>query len=209
MIDPALIRHALPERLTTERLELRRDAVDDAVAIFTAVRASRAELAPWLDWATPEYDLREALRAQRRAVEYWDAGDSFQWRIWRRDAAAPIDRGRSRARCAGEAVAFTPPRVSSRETAELLGSIDLHTIDWAARTAELGYWLDTRATGHGYLVEAGAAIVQLAATLLGFASLSIRCHPDNPRSIATARRLGFTAPTFDLDGTVRLHRSCG
>lgn len=179
MIDPALIRHALPERLTTERLELRRDAVDDAAAIFAAIRASRAQLAPWLDWATPDYDLHEALRAQRRSIEYWNAGDSFQWRIWRRDTAAP----------------------------EFLGSIDLHTIDWSDRTADLGYWLDTRATGHGYLAEAGAAIVSVAFTLLGFGHLTIRCHPDNPRSIATACRLGFASPTFDLDGTVCLHRT--
>jgi RimJ/RimL family protein N-acetyltransferase len=180
MIDPALIRHALPERLATERLELRRDTVDDAPSVFAAVRASRLELAPWLDWATPEYDLKEALRAQRRSIEYWNAGDSFQWRIWRHDAEAEADH--------------------------FLGSIDLHTVDWRDRTAELGYWLDSRATGHGYLTEAGHAIIGVAFRLLGFASLAVRCHPDNLRSIAAARRLGFLTPSFDRDGVVCLRR---
>lgn len=179
MIDPALVRHALPEQLTTARLELRRDDVADAPAVLAAVTASRRELAPWLDWVTPEYDLGEAVRAQRRAIEYWNAGDSFQWRLWRRGPG--------------------PPR--------FIGSIDLHTIDWADRTAELGYWLDTRETGHGYLAEAGPEIVQLAFTRLGLVHLACLCHPDNARSIAAARRLGFASISFDLDGTVRLGRA--
>lgn len=184
MIDPALIRHALPERLTTARLELRRDAVADAPAVLAAVAASRRELAPWLDWVVPGYDLAEAVRAQRRAVEYWDAGDSFQWRLWRR----PDDGGGA---------------------ARFVGSIDLHTIDWAERTAELGYWLDTRETGRGYLAEAGPAIVEVAFGRLGFARLTCRCHPANARSIQAARRLGFHARSFDLDGTVCLSQGAG
>jgi RimJ/RimL family protein N-acetyltransferase len=188
MIDPALIRHALPARLTTPRLELRRDAVDDAPAVFAAVAASRAALAPWLDWVTPEYDLGEAVRSQRRSIEYWNAGDSFQWRIWRRGA--------------------DPMAPSSAPAAAFLGSIDLHTVDWATRTAELGYWLDARATGHGYLAEAGPAIVDVAFGLLGFARLAIRCHPANTRSIAAARRVGFAMLAADRDGTVCLSRDC-
>ncbi|MBK7533799.1 MAG: hypothetical protein IPI49_00220 [Myxococcales bacterium] len=82
MIDPALIRLAVPARLVTARLELRRDAVEDAPAVLAAVRASHADLAPWLSWITSGYDLAEATRGQRRAIEYWNAGDSFQWRLW-------------------------------------------------------------------------------------------------------------------------------
>jgi RimJ/RimL family protein N-acetyltransferase len=169
MIDPALIRHAVPERIAT---------VADAAAILGAVHASRAELAPWLDWLTSEYDLAEAVRAQRRAIEYWNAGDSFQWRIWRR-ALGPI-------------------------AVEFVGSIDLHSINWDDRTAELGYWLDSRCAGHGYVVEAGREITQVAIGLVGFAHLRIRCHPDNTRSIATAQRLGFRISSVDLDSTVVL-----
>ena len=91
--------------------------------------------------------------------------------------------------------------------AGFVGSIDLHTIAWDARTAELGYWIDTRATGRGYLAEAGPAIIELAFTHLGFARLTCRCHPDNARSIAAARRLGFHALTLDRDGVVCLSRT--
>lgn len=179
MIDPALIRHAVPERITTPRLELRRDAVEDAEALCAAVLASRAELAPWLDWVIPTYDLGEAIRGQKRSREYWDAGDSFQWRIWQRGS----------------------------EPLRFLGSIDLHTVDWAIRTAELGYWLDTRVHGHGFIAEAGAEIVDVAFGLLGFARLAIRCHPTNARSIATAKRMGFSEVKIDRDGTVCLSRT--
>ncbi|MEZ4364070.1 MAG: GNAT family N-acetyltransferase [Kofleriaceae bacterium] len=186
MIDPALIHHALPDRILTERLELRRDSVADARAVLAAVLASRAELAKWLDWVVPDYDLREAVRNQRRAVEDWRAGYAFQWRIWERRPGAAT-------------AALGPPQA-------LLGSIDVHSIDWRARRAELGYWLASSAVGRGYLTEAGRAVTDVGFARLGFAVLTIRCHPDNVRSIATARRLGYHELAFDADGVVRLSR---
>jgi RimJ/RimL family protein N-acetyltransferase len=175
MIDQSLIRYAIPESITTARLELRRDVVADAPAVLAAVTASRTELAPWLDWITADYSHSDAVRAQRRAIEYWNDGDSFQWRLWRRD-----------------------------QPTGFVGSIDLHSIDWKVRSAEIGYWLDSRWVGHGYLAEAGPEIVKIGFERLGFGSLAIRCHPDNERSIACARRLGFSSPSFEADGTVRL-----
>lgn len=172
VIVPELVRHAVPAQLVTARLELRRDEVAEAEALLRAVERSRAELTPWLDWVTPSYDLAEARRGQRRAREYWDAGDSFQWRLWLR-----------------------------AEPTRLLGSIDLHTIDWDLRTAEIGYWLDSHATGHGYLTEAGLAIVAVAFERLGLSALGLRCHPANVRSLATARRLGFIEQASDAGGT--------
>jgi RimJ/RimL family protein N-acetyltransferase len=228
MIDPALIRHALPARLATARLELRRDEVADAPAVLAAVQASRRELAPWLDWVIPGYDLAEAVRGQRRSIEYWDAGDSFQWRLWRggtadsddSDLTTGSDGSRSPDSPTGSRRSDSPTgsrRADARgrdvgarrgrRPAQLVGSIDLHTVDWAARTAELGYWLDSRETGQGYLAEAGPEIVELAFSRLGFARLTCRCHPDNARSIAAARRLGFHARAVDLDGTVCLSRA--
>jgi RimJ/RimL family protein N-acetyltransferase len=187
MIDPALIRHAVPERLLTARLELHRDRVRDAEAVLASVLASRSELAPWLDWVTQDYDLREAVRGQRRASEYWSAGDSFQWRIWQRLASDVSD--------ASDGGAPGP---------RFIGSIDLHSIDWDERTAELGYWLDRSAAGHGYVVEAGGVVLDVALTLLGFARLTIRCRPQNLRSIATAQRLGFVRAASQPDGIVVL-----
>lgn len=172
VIVPELVRHAVPARLCTARLELRRDEVADAEALVLAVESSRAELAPWLDWLPPSYDLAEARRGQRRAREYWDGGDSFQWRLWLR-----------------------------AEPTRLVGSIDLHTIDWDLRTAELGYWLDSRATGHGYLTEAGREVLAVAFERLGMSALGLRCHPANTRSLAAAQRLGFGARASEADGT--------
>lgn len=175
VIVPELVRHAVPATIATTRLALRRDELAQAEALWQAVEASRAELAPWLDWLTPGYDLAEARRGQRRAREYWDAGDSFQWRLW-----------------------------AGAEATHLVGSIDLHTIAWDRRTAELGYWLDSRATGRGYMTEAGAAVLAVAFERLGLLALGVRCHPANVRSLATARRLGFTELARDADGTIVL-----
>lgn len=200
VIDPALIRHAVPERILTPRLVLARDAVADAAALRAAVTASHAQLAPWLSWVIPVFDLAEAVRTQRRAIEYWDAGDSFQWRLWwRAGHPAPFASARTRARPASPSATARP--------LPFVGSIDLHTIDWAARTAELGYWLHTPAAGLGLMAEAGPHVLRVAFELLGFTQLTIRCHPDNTRSLATARRLGFTLRSTDADGAICLTRT--
>ncbi len=178
-LDPARVIAAVPGRLTTERLELRRDAVEDAEQIYEAIEASRPELTRWLEWATPDFDFQEALSNQQTASRCWSAGFWFQWRIWRRDPEA--------------------------QAPHFLGSIDLHTIDWNGGHAQLGYWLDSRATGHGYLTEAARAVVELAFTL-GFSELRIVCHRDNTRSIAVAHRLHFRPSFIDSKDLVCLVR---
>ncbi len=46
--------------LTDGTITLRPPRVSDAAAVADAVRASLAELAPWLAWATPDYDEASA-----------------------------------------------------------------------------------------------------------------------------------------------------
>lgn len=60
-----------------------------------------------------------------------------------------------------------------------------------ADTMEVGYWLRTDATGHGYATEATACLARLAVTQLRAARVAI-CHdPANVASAGVPRRLGF------------------
>ena len=57
---------------------------------------------------------------------------------------------------------------------------------------ELGYWLSASAEGHGYVSE---AVARMTRWFLGEGELVrvvIRARPDNARSLAVPRRLGFT-----------------
>jgi hypothetical protein len=68
-MDPLLI--DVPERIATERLIVRVPRAGDGAAVNAAVRASHAELAPWMPWAVtlPSVDESEAhcRRAQATA----------------------------------------------------------------------------------------------------------------------------------------------
>lgn len=56
---------------------------------------------------------------------------------------------------------------------------------------EIGYWLSPEHAGHGYAREAAAAMTRLAFELDGVDRVEIQCAPENTRSVALARRLGY------------------
>lgn len=57
---------------------------------------------------------------------------------------------------------------------------------------EIGYWLRSDATGQGLATEMASAMVKTAFELDKVKRLDLLCSPDNERSAALARRLGFT-----------------
>jgi uncharacterized cupin superfamily protein len=72
-----------------------------------------------------------------------------------------------------------------------LGNVGLHPRGGPG-SLEVGYWLAESARGRGYVTEATAAMVQLAIRCIGVERVELHCHPENHRSAAVARRLGFT-----------------
>lgn len=73
---------------------------------------------------------------------------------------------------------------------QALGCVGLHARGGPG-SLEVGYWLAEAARGQGYVTEAAAAMVQLAIRCIGVDRVELLCHPDNHRSAAVARRLGF------------------
>jgi RimJ/RimL family protein N-acetyltransferase len=63
---------------------------------------------------------------------------------------------------------------------------------------EIGYWMRRDATGQGLATEMSAALVKTAFELDKVKRLDLYCSPNNERSAAMARRLGFT-----LEGRLR------
>lgn len=70
------------------------------------------------------------------------------------------------------------------------GNVGLHARGGPG-SLEVGYWLAESARGKGYASEAAAAMVQLALRCIGVERVDLMCHPENHRSAAVARRLGF------------------
>jgi ribosomal-protein-serine acetyltransferase len=80
----------------------------------------------------------------------------------------------------------------------IVGMVGLPEIDWANRSAEIGYWLDRAHRGRGIMTSAVDALVDHAFASLNLNRLEIRTDVENAASRAVAERLGFR-----YEGTLR------
>jgi RimJ/RimL family protein N-acetyltransferase len=76
----------------------------------------------------------------------------------------------------------------------LLGGLGLHPRKpggWSVPAFTVGYWIRPSAQGFGYVTEAVGLVVNFALDALSAERLEIACDPNNLRSMAIPRRLGF------------------
>jgi RimJ/RimL family protein N-acetyltransferase len=69
---------------------------------------------------------------------------------------------------------------------------------------EIGYWIHVAHTRKGLVTEAAAALVRVAFEVHGVDRVEIHCGPENPKSAAVPRKLGFT-----LEATLRRRGTTG
>ena len=148
-------------RLETERLCLLPTRRGDLEALDEAIFETLPELVQWLPWATPRHDRT----ATRRYIK-----------------GARLARSR---RLAEEY------RVVEREGGRLVGVVSIHRIDWARRSAGLGYWIRKSAWGRGYATEATRAAVEDAFRRLGLHRLEAHVATENRASQRVPEKLGF------------------
>lgn len=73
-----------------------------------------------------------------------------------------------------------------------VGHIALRDIDWIHLQAELSFWLDSQHRGHGYVTEAGRAILAFSFDQLSLNRICAYHMKRNPTSGNVLGRLGFT-----------------
>ena len=156
----------VPERIATERLVVRVPRPGDGVVVNAAVRASHAELAPWMPWAVTLPSVEESEAHCRRQQAKFLLREDFAMLVFAR-----ADDG-------GEG--------------ELVGATGLHRIDWAVRKFEIGYWRRTGCEGRGLLTEAVRAMARMAFDALAARRVEIRMDDRNVASWKLAERAGFT-----------------
>lgn len=78
-----------------------------------------------------------------------------------------------------------------------MGGFGVHNIAWAHNRAELGYWINGKYEGQGYVSEA-AKLIEEVLWGLGFNRIEIRCSSANIRSANLPQKNGYT-----LEGTLR------
>ncbi|MBT9599487.1 MAG: GNAT family N-acetyltransferase [Vitreoscilla sp.] len=89
---------------------------------------------------------------------------------------------------AGECLVFNAFR---RDDGAFVGRIDLHTFDFEAPRAEIGYVGDVRQAGQGLMREAVLAVVALGFEL-GLARVEAISEVENERALHFAETMGFT-----------------
>jgi RimJ/RimL family protein N-acetyltransferase len=162
------ILHGPAYRIETERTVIRCYEPRDAALLKSAVDASLDRLVPWLPWA---HDEPQTLDAKIELL---------------RQFRGKFDLGQDYVY-----------GIFDREESEILGGTGLHTrVGEGAR--EIGYWIATRHEGKGVVTETTAALVRVGFEVEHLVRVDIHCDPENVRSAAIPRKLGF-----HLDGTLR------
>ena len=151
----------IPTQLETERLLIRVPRPGDGRAVYQAMVASRKELQVWLPFAQDE-PIEEEIEANLRTA--------YAKFIKREDMRLLL---------------------FDKSNGQFIGSSGLHNPNWSVRKFEIGYWIDTRHSGKGYMTEAVQGITAFAFTELMARRVEIRCDALNEKSQAIAMRLGF------------------
>lgn len=155
-----------PYSFETERLTIRGPLPGDGPRVRAAVLVSQEALKPWMPWAMKVPTEQEYEVRVREGQLKFLAREDL-WMM-----------------------------LLLKGSDTIIGGSGLHRIDWSVPKFEIGYWVRTGYNGQGYITEAVNGITALALNTLGAQRVEIRCDVLNERSVAVARRAGYT-----LEGT--------
>ncbi|AZQ48042.1 GNAT family N-acetyltransferase [Bacillus sp. GX] len=156
-----------PSEFYTERLFIRMPKPGDGKAVYDAIQASMKELKPWMIFAQKEQTEEEVEVSIRKSHIQFLQREDLRLLVF------------------------------SKETGEFIASAGLHRINWDIPQFEIGYWIDSRFSGKGYMVEAAKGITDYAFSELKANRVEIRCDSLNKKSRAIPEKLGFK-----LEGTL-------
>jgi RimJ/RimL family protein N-acetyltransferase len=157
-----------PNQFETERLIIRMPKPGDGKSVYESKKASINELKPWMPWAHRDESEEDAEISIREAHVKFLTREDLRLLVF------------------------------DKESGVLIANSGLHRIDWKTRKFEIGYWIDTRYSGKGYMTEAVKGIEGFAFNDLQASRVEIRCDTKNVKSRAIAERLGY-----ELEGVLR------
>jgi RimJ/RimL family protein N-acetyltransferase len=159
-----------PEEFSTERLLIRMPRPGDGKAVYDAIMASINELKHWMPFAQKEQSEQDVELNIRSSYISFLKREDLRLLVF------------------------------LKETGEFVASSGLHRINWSIPKFEIGYWIDSRFSGKGYMTEAVKGISDFAFQELNARRLEIRCDASNYKSRAIPERLGFS-----LEGILKNH----
>lgn len=158
----------IPSEFYTERLLIRVPQPGDGKFVYESILASINELKQWLPFACEEQSCEKIEANLRNAYAKFLIREDIRLLLF------------------------------LKETNVFVGSSGLHNLNWNIPKFEIGYWIDSRYSGNGYMTEAVSGISDFAFNELIAKRVEIRCDTLNKRSKAIPEKLGFA-----LEGTLR------
>lgn len=152
----------LPTEFETDRLLIRMPLPGDGAVTCESINHSLPELKPWMPFAQKEQTIEDTEINIRQAYINFLNRTDLRLLVFKKD------------------------------TGEFVASSGLHRINWDVPKFEIGYWIDTRFSGNGYMTEAVQGITDFAVRELKARRVEIRCDALNVKSRAIPERLGFT-----------------
>lgn len=157
-----------PDEFITERLHIRLPLPGDGEKVNEALSRSKRELSPWLPFARHDQTVEETEAGVREAHVAFLKREDLRLHVF------------------------------DKRTSEFIGCTGLHRINWEVPKFEIGYWLDTKYSGQGFMTEAVEGLTHFAFTELQAKRLEIRCDSLNVKSRAIPERLGY-----ELEGVLK------
>ncbi|SDQ56418.1 GNAT family N-acetyltransferase [Virgibacillus salinus] len=160
----------VPLQLETDRLILRAPLqTGDGKIVNQAIRESFFELKAWLPFAQELPTVEETEINLRNAHINFLKRESFRFLIF------------------------------DKESNDFIGTTSIQGgIDWDIPKCEIGYWINTKFSGNGYMTEAVEKLANFGLNNIKFRRIEIRCESTNLKSRAIPEKLGFV-----LEGTLR------
>lgn len=153
--------------VTTERLIIRCYRLTDAPHFMAAVQNSIKELEPWMSWA------KESPTNLDTVVE--------TIRKYRGNFDLDVDN----------------KYVITDKEDNFIGNVGIHS--WSGGKTigkEIGYWIDTRYVGKGYVTEAVTALCKVLFEIEKIDKIIIKCRNENTSSIKIPKKLGFSTVQY-------------
>jgi RimJ/RimL family protein N-acetyltransferase len=153
----------LPEQILTDRLHLRPYRAGDGPAYHEVCLHNKAHLLPF-EAGNPALNINTVEEAEtlvRRFAVDWLARDAFFLGGWH------------------------------RASGRFICQVYVGPVDWNLPEFEIGYFVDTRHKGQGYVTEAVRAVVQTCFDHLDAHRLRLSCNELNVASWRVAERCGF------------------
>ncbi|MFD2637898.1 GNAT family N-acetyltransferase [Piscibacillus salipiscarius] len=154
--------------IETERLFLRAPKPGDGPEVNSAIRYSLPELKEWLDFAQTVPEVEDTEVNLREAIAKFFKKESFRYIIF------------------------------EKETEVLVGVVSFDNVVWDIPKTQIGFWINSRYSGKGYMTEAVEGLTNYGLEELGFQRIEILCDSKNTKSRQVPERLGY-----ELEGILK------